>query len=133
MQNLVQYSLDLDLVKRDRSTKFFMCTDSMSSLEAIQNRKLDQPFILEIYSKLANLSNLRKSVFSFGLQDVLTFLATNDQTRRLEKHCGWTSSGCPLWCGGSHYYCKKLSSRYRPGHPHLFIRQVKYSGEILAS
>jgi ribonuclease HI len=55
--------LALDLAKRDRSTKFFICTDSLSSLEAIKNRKLDQPFIQEIYSKLSKLANLRKSIY----------------------------------------------------------------------
>mgnify|MGYP003492452020 FL=1 len=55
--------LALDLAKRYHSTKFFICTDSLSALEAIQNRKLDQPFIQEIYSKLSKLTNARKSIF----------------------------------------------------------------------
>jgi ribonuclease HI len=59
---LVAICLALDIANGNRQRSFLVCSDSLSSLQAVHSRKLEHPLVVDIFSKLKKLNNKHKEV-----------------------------------------------------------------------
>jgi hypothetical protein len=60
--DLVAICLALDIANGSRQQSFLVCCDSLSSLQAVHNRRLKHPLVVDIFSTLKKLDNKHEEV-----------------------------------------------------------------------
>ena len=55
--------LALDVIEKSNKKKFIICSDSLSCLQALENRKLDHPLLIELLTKLTTLHVVDFDIF----------------------------------------------------------------------
>ena len=52
--------LTLNIISRDKHKKFIIFPDSLSVLTSLENKKLENPLIVKLLSRLDSMSSLKK-------------------------------------------------------------------------
>ena len=64
------YAIDLalNIISRDKHNKFIIFSDSLSVLTSLENKKLENPLIVKLLSRLDSMSSHKKNNFGVGFQ-----------------------------------------------------------------
>jgi ribonuclease HI len=106
----------LEVIEQSNKTQFLICSDSLSCLQAIQNVKLDHPFLRQIQIKLSELNaDLFDIIFCWVPAHV--GLKGNERADRLAKQALLSPVElCPIphtdFRPSIHQYCRTLWQTY---------------------
>ena len=57
--------LALNIISRDKHNKFIIFSDSLSVLTSLENKKLENPLIVKLLSRLDSMSSHKKNCVGF--------------------------------------------------------------------